>query len=198
MSIYMDSCCFIDVAKYELGRRDTIDHLDEKEEHIKACIQILDAAKRGQIWVLTGNITISECQHLSGFVDEEVKRLFRSVLTSGRIVKIVADSIFIAERARNLMWDYHIKLGGADAHHIATALESKCNEFVTSDKGILKWAGEIQKLGLKVIPADASSELSAQLKAAQAQPSSSAPSSLTQGQNSLFPPDLDESDSQPS
>ena len=46
---------------------------------------------------LTGNITISECQHLSGFVDDDVKRLFRSVPTSGRVVKIVADSIFIAE-----------------------------------------------------------------------------------------------------
>ncbi len=191
----MDSCCFIDVAKYELGRKDTIDHLDVKEEHIKACIQILDAAKRGQIWLLTGNITISECQHLSGFVDEEVKRLFRSILTSGRVVSIVADSIFVAERARNLMWDFQIRLGGADAHHVATALEAKCSEFVTSDNGILKWAGEILKLGLKVIPANASTELAAQLKAIDAQGSTRAISATTQGQNPLFPPEPAESDS---
>lgn len=179
MSVYMDSCCFIDVAKYDLGHKDKIDHLPDKEEHIKACIRMLDAAKKGNIRVLTGNITISECQHLSGFVDDEVKRLFQSILTSGRVVRIVADSIFIAERARNLMWDYKIKLGGADAHHVATALESNCGEFITSDQGILKWDVEIEKLGLKVIRADKSKELTATL------PTESTPPE-TGGQDSLF------------
>jgi len=180
MSVYMDSCCFIDVAKYDLGHRDKIDSLADKEEHIKACIKMLDAAKKGNLRVLTGNITISECQHLSGFVDEEVKRLFQSILTSGRIVRIVADSIFVAERARNLMWDYQIKMGGADAHHIATALESNCAEFITSDKGILKWASEVEKLGLKVIRADESKELAACLPGTDSTPPA------TGGQNRLF------------
>ncbi len=182
----MDSCCFIDVAKYDLGHKDKIDHLADKEEHIKACIKMLDDAKKGNIRVLTGNITISECQHLSGFVDEEIKRLFRSILTSGRIVRIVADSIFIAERARNLMWDYQIKLGGADAHHVATALESNCSEFITSDKGILKWASEIEKLGLKVIRGEHSKEL-AQLalkdSTQRALPTTSEQNSLFGGQD---------------
>jgi predicted nucleic acid-binding protein len=158
----MDSCCFIDVAKYDLGHKDKIDHLADKEEHIKACIKMLDDAKKGNIRVLTGNITISECQHLSGFVDD--------------------DSIFIAERARNLMWDYQIKLGGADAHHVATALESGCSEFITSDKGILKWAAEIEKLGLKVIRAEHSKELAQRALAESAQQSLP----TTSAQNSLF------------
>ena len=188
----MDSCCFIDVAKYDLDRKASIDNLSDKEDHIQACIQILDLAKRGQIRVLTGNITISECQHLSGFVDENVKRLFQSVLTSGRVVRIVADSIFIAEKARNLMWDYNIRLGGADAHHVATALESKCSEFITSDSGILKWAVEIEKLGLKIIRANESKELATQLKAVETQALTSATSS-PQAQTPLFP-DQDESE----
>lgn len=193
----MDSCCFIDVAKYDLGRKGSIDNLSDKEDHILACIQILDLAKRGQMRVLTGNITISECQHLSGFVDENVKRLFQSILTSGRVVRIVADSIFIAERARNLMWDYNIRLGGADAHHVATALESKCGEFITSDSGILKWAADIERLGLKVIRADQSKELAAaRLRMEEPEsPAGAAPSS--QMQTPLFP-DPDESESEPS
>lgn len=182
MSVYMDSCCFIDVAKYNLGHRDKIDNLTDKEEHIKACIKILDDAKKGNIRVLTGNITISECQHLSGFVDDEIKRLFQSILTSGRVVRIVADNIFIAERARNLMWDYQIKMSGADAHHVATALESKCNEFITTDAGIMKWAAEIEKLGMKVIRANESKEL-AQLALTE---SSQRALPETTGQNSLF------------
>ncbi|HVF57256.1 MAG TPA: PIN domain-containing protein [Pyrinomonadaceae bacterium] len=161
MSVYMDSCCFIDVAKYNLGHKADIDHLADKEEHIKACIRMLDAARDGNLRVLTGNITISECQHLSGIIDEDIKKLFRSVLSSGRVARIVADSIFIAERARDLMWDYNIRMSGADAHHVATALESKCDEFITSDNGILKWATEIGKLGLKVIRADESTQLAA-------------------------------------
>jgi predicted nucleic acid-binding protein len=183
MSLYMDSCCFIDVTKYDLGHKGIIDHLAEKEDHIKACIQMLDAAEKGNLRVLTGNITISECQHLSGFVDDEVKRLFHKILTSGRVVRIVADSIFIAERARSLMWDHAIRLGGADAHHIATALEANCTEFITSDNGILKWAAEIEKLRLKVIKADESKQLAALLARPQPQTGSSASVS---GQGGLF------------
>lgn len=149
----MESCCFIDAAKYQLGRKDSIDHLDEKEEHIKYCIKMLEAAERGFLRLLTGSLTISECSHLSGATDDEVKRLFRSILSSGRVVKLVTDSIFIAERARDLRWNHNIRLSGADATHVATALEAGCEEFITYDSRIHKYASEIEKLGIRVIKA---------------------------------------------
>jgi hypothetical protein len=80
------------------------------------------------------------------------------------------------------MWDYQIKMSGADAHHVATALESKCNEFITTDTGIMKWAAEIEKLGMKVIRANESKEL-AQLALTE---SSQRALQETSGQNSLF------------
>jgi len=56
----MDSCCFIDLAKYQLGLKQTIDDLAKKESHIQGCIKILDAASKGRLRVETANITISE------------------------------------------------------------------------------------------------------------------------------------------
>jgi len=184
MSVYLDSCCFIDVVKYNLGHKALIDHLADKENHIKACIQMLEAAENGNLRIITSTITIAECQHLNGMVDADVRRLFRSVLTSGRIVRIKADDIFIAERARDLMWDYGIRVSGADALHVATALEAKCSEFITSDNRILKWATEIEKLGLKVILASESKQLTALL--ASSQPASNTLPTASGQNRSLF------------
>jgi predicted nucleic acid-binding protein len=150
----MESCCFIDVAKYTLERKDSISDLADREGHIQHCIKILEAAKNGELRLFTANLTISECQHLDGFIDDEVKRLFRSVLTSGRIVQIITDSIFIAEQARDLRWKHQICLSGADSHHVSTALEAGCEEFITFDSKILKNADKLKRLGLRVIKAD--------------------------------------------
>lgn len=150
----MESCCVIDVAKYTLDRKESIDNLADKEEHIQYCIKLLEAAKKGQIRLHTANLTISECQHLDGVFNEEIQRLFRAVLSSGRIFQIVTDSVFISERAQDLRWNHNIFLSGADAHHIATALEAGCEEFITSDNKILKYADEIKKLGMRVIKAN--------------------------------------------
>jgi len=154
MSLYMESCCFIDVAKYTLERKDSIGDLADREDHIQHCVKILEAAKQRELRLFTANLTISECQHLDGFIDDEVKRLFRSILTSGRVVEIVTDSIFIAEQARDLRWKHGICLSGADSHHVSTALEAGCEEFITYDGKILKNAEKLKTLGLSVIRAN--------------------------------------------
>ncbi len=150
----MDSCCFIDVAKYTLGRQDTIENLEDKEGHVQSCVKLLEAAGRGYIRVLTGTLTISECTHLSGVFDDDVKRLFRSILSSSKVVRLVTDTVFIAERARDLKWVHNVHLRGADATHVASALESGCKEFITDDHKILKYAPELAKLGLRAVRGD--------------------------------------------
>lgn len=151
MSLYMESSCFIDIAKYQLEMKDQIDDLENKEPHIQACIKLLDAAKRNEVVILTANLTNSECQHLDGLVTAEMRRLFRSILTSGKIVRLVTDSVFISERAQELRWIHDIALSGADAHHLATALEAGCEEFITYDKGFLKKKEKISALGIRAI-----------------------------------------------
>ncbi len=151
MSLYMESPCFIDVAKYKLGMTNSIDDLANKEPHIQACIKLLDAAEKGDVVILTANLTNSECQHLDGLYTAEMRRLFRSILTSGKIVKLVTDTVFISERAQELRWVHGINLSGADAHHLATALEAGCAEFITYDNGFLKQKEKIRALGIRVI-----------------------------------------------
>lgn len=151
MSLYMESPCFIDIAKYQLGMQNSIDDLANKEPHIQACIKLLDAAEKGQVVILTANLTNSECQHLDGLVTAEMRRLFRSILTSGKIVRLVTDTVFISERAQELRWVHDIRLSGADAHHLATALEAGCEEFITYDNGFLKQKEKIRALGIRVV-----------------------------------------------
>ncbi len=155
--IYVDSCCFIDAAKYQ----DASSAPADEQEDIKYIQQILKAAESGDVVVHTSSLTIAECQHTGEHPPtDEVKRLFKSVLTSGKIVQLVADSIFIAEKARDLRWDHDITLRGADAIDVATALEIGCKEFITKDgRGPHKNAAKIAHLGLKVIRASETSLL---------------------------------------
>jgi predicted nucleic acid-binding protein len=146
MSLYMESSSIIDVAKYKLDMKETIDDLEKKEPHIVACIELLEAAERNEIEVLTANLTNSECQHLDGVHDEEVQRLFRSLLTSGKVIKLVTDSVFVSERAQELRWTHDIRLRGADAHHLATAIEAGCDEFITFDDDFLDKRDKIAPL----------------------------------------------------
>lgn len=191
MSLYMDSCCFIDLAKYQLGLKHTIDELAKKEGHIQGCIKILDAASRGRLRVQTANITISECQHLKGLVTPEIKRLFRSILSSGRVVHIITDSMFVSERAQELRWTYDINLSGADAHHVATALEAGCEELITFDGKIRSYAAKIAALGLRVTTGD-------QTRLLPPEPRPDKPKSAAElGQNDLFAELASDDDEEP-
>jgi len=149
--VYLDSCCFIDAAKY----RDAGSAPDDKKQDVWFTQQLLRASEAGDIQVHTSSLTIAECTHVGEHPPpEEIKRLFRSILISGKIVHLVADSIFIAEKARDLRWDYDMTLKGADAIHVATALEVECTEFVTSDgRGPHKNGAKIAALGCKVVRA---------------------------------------------
>ena len=80
------------------------------------------------------------------------------MLSSGQGVTMVAPDIFIAERARDLRWNDKINCGGgADAVHVATALEARCEEFwtVNTKKGPANQAArsKLDTLGLRVIEA---------------------------------------------
>jgi hypothetical protein len=58
--------------------------------------------------------------------------------------KLVQDTIFVAERARDLRWKHNIKLSGMDAIHVASAIEAQCTEFLTWDRGINKSKAQLK------------------------------------------------------
>ena len=99
-------------------------------------------------------LTLAECRRAKQDEPptEEMKRIIRSVLTSGKIFNLAELTQTVGERARDLEWEDNINLRGADAVHVATALKTGCKEFLTADgRGPLKNAVKIAALGLSVI-----------------------------------------------
>jgi predicted nucleic acid-binding protein len=151
---YMDSCSFIDMAKEQFGKQATA-----TEDDLWHLRKLMEAAKNGELEIYTSTLTVAECTHISGpndprlEVPEEVKLLFKKMLTSGQVVKLVQDTILVAERARNLLWEQGLYFRGADAIHVASALEAKCTELITTDGPMLKWKDAMAAKGLRIIPA---------------------------------------------
>ena len=150
--IYIDSCYFIDAIKYRAGFSVDPDRSNDLK-YVRAC---LEAVRAGDVEVITSTLTIAEVRRAEGTPDDDVKRLIRSVLTSGRLVKLAEVTQTVGEKARDLHWDYGINLSGADAVHVATAIITECKELMTLDarkKSPHVYAAEIAALGVRVIRA---------------------------------------------
>jgi len=148
--LYIESSPIIDVIKGRLS----IGLTPDRENDLWHTEQCLRSALAGEIEVVTSMLTIAECRRAKQDqpATEEMKRILRSVLTSGKVFSLAEVTQMIAERARDLEWENDINLKGADAIHIATALKTGCKEFFTSDgRGPLKNADKLLALGLKVI-----------------------------------------------
>ena len=145
--IYLDSCCFIDLAKITIGKK-----VVGREQDIWVLQKLLEASGNEEIEIYTSTISIAECTHADGVVGDDVKEYFSKLLTSGQYVLLVQPTVFIAEDARDLRWKHKISLSGADGIHVASAIERKCHEFLTwefqnknpEDKA------KIEKLGIAV------------------------------------------------
>ena len=155
--IYIDSCYYIDVAK---GKDKVKEDDPGREEHLPYVEWLLVAALNGDIEIVASTLTIAECLHTGNPQDipEDAKDRLRRILTSGQGITLVAPDVFIAERARDLLWVDGINCGGgADGVHVATAIDQRCEEFLTTNtnKGPARseTARKLSKLSLRVIEA---------------------------------------------
>jgi predicted nucleic acid-binding protein len=147
--VYLDSCCFIDAVKQTLNMSLDSDRVKDVW-HIK---QLLQAHRDGEVQVFTSTFAIAECTHVEGDVSQEVKTEFHNLLMSGQYVVLVQPTPFIMTDARDLRWGKALALRGADAVHVASALDRKCEEFITTDKMAAKLNANaaIKTAGLKAI-----------------------------------------------
>lgn len=131
--VYIDACYYIDVAK---GHDKVKQENPGREQDLWWIQTLLTAAINGDVEIVASTLLIAECQHAGEKpVPEETKNTFRRLLTAGQVL-LVAPDVFIAERARDLRWVDGIECGGgADALHVATALEMRCEEFLTTNTG---------------------------------------------------------------
>ncbi|MGI8960360.1 MAG: type II toxin-antitoxin system VapC family toxin [Bryobacteraceae bacterium] len=151
--IYIDACCFIEMACHSIGT-----HKKEREDDIPFLKQILQAFYNQELEVYTSILSVAECQCAyttetrdNRIITDDIKKLFKDMLMSGQFVVLVQDSVLVAEKARNLYWVHQLAFSGADAVHIASALEMRCDEYLTFDEKAHKKASELEQLGITVL-----------------------------------------------
>lgn len=164
-AFYMDSCCFIDLAKTAVRVQTSSD----REPHIFYCRKFIEAARARHLRVYTSTMTAVECVKLTDDTapggptrdDDTVKELFKKMLMSGRSgVMPVMPNPVITELARDLSWNHGITCKPMDRLHLATALTMKCSHFFTTDDKLGQQnVSKINALGLAICRADAASDL---------------------------------------
>ncbi|MBB5060231.1 putative nucleic acid-binding protein [Granulicella aggregans] len=149
--IYCDANPIIELAK--LAKKT---HTPSRERELWFLSQMLKAAQNDEIELYTSSISIAECVPAGDDWSKDVQEFFVGVLTSGLMFRLVQDSIFVAEQARDLRWTHNLQLKGADAIHVASAIEAECTELISWDGDLnnersIKKAAILTSLGLQVI-----------------------------------------------
>lgn len=127
-----------------------------REEEVWYCKKLLEASRDGELQVVTSTLTVAEAYHIGdrNDISEDAKKLFKGMLTSGKGgVVLIETSIFVSSKARDLFWDGDAKIKKApDRIHLASAIESGCQEFYTTDnKDLIKKSEKIKrKYGLTI------------------------------------------------
>jgi len=147
--IYLDSCCFIDMVKENVGQALETDRVKD----VWYLKQLTQACRDGEIETFTSVLTIAECTHAGDDISQGVKDRFNDLLMSGQYVRLIQPTPFIAMDARDLRWKHSVSVGGADGLHIASALDLKCEEFVTTDTRMKKASAMavLSALGMRMI-----------------------------------------------
>lgn len=105
--LYIDSCDFIEAIKNSEGVPTDPTRANDIW-YIRRC---LEASRAGEIEVITSMLTIAEVRRAGNAPTDRVKRVIRSVLTSGKIVTLAEMTQGIAEKARDLHWEHGVNLG---------------------------------------------------------------------------------------
>jgi predicted nucleic acid-binding protein len=159
----MDSSCFIEYAKGQLGAR--ADSYSALEADM--CRRILLAARNGDLTVYASALSVAEVLGVENIPPtEETKRFLTRLMMSGRDgVILVQPDPFIVEAARDLAWNHGIGKGAIDRIHLASALAMKCPELLTVD-GVLARRIRLSTIeGCRLIPASQTALLPAAYRA---------------------------------
>lgn len=127
---YWDSGAFLAFFNEELGR-------------VKHCRQVLEAAERGEIRIITSALTLTEVVHIKGRqrMDEQKESIIRDYFEKKYIILIDVNRK-IAEFARKLIWK-NSQLQPKDSIHVASAILSKVDALHTYDEPLLNLNGKI-------------------------------------------------------
>ena len=139
---YVDSCCFIEMVKTEIGQAVTTD----RQQDVWYFKKLLEAHRDREVRIFTSTLSIAECSHAGkSNIGDKTKSEFTRLLISGQYVQLVQMTPFIAMDARDLRWNRGIALRGADAIHIASALAMNCEEFLSCDQKLIRIEAQAER-----------------------------------------------------
>jgi predicted nucleic acid-binding protein len=166
-SLYMDSCCFIDMVAADMS----VVLTDERAKKVWFYRQMIVAAIDGKLEVYTSQLTMNECTSVDGRYGEDVVEKFELMLNSSNGVIPVMPTQTIQAYARDLRRKHDINLQAMDSLHIASAIAVGAKEFITTDgesgtgsKKIISQAEKLFTLGIRAITSDKSDELPPEYK----------------------------------
>jgi predicted nucleic acid-binding protein len=144
--LYVESHPLIDLVKVNVG----LPPKTGAEKDAWYLERILEAARAGEVELFTSTLTIAECTHVSDPTKLEMaKPIFLGLLASGKSgIRLVQTTLSVVERARDLRWFSSLKLSGADAIHVASALHLRCDELLTGEGKILQSAPLLAPMSL--------------------------------------------------
>ena len=157
--VYIDTCPFIDMAKFKakLQLAPTPDARKDRESDVWTMTKLLEASRDGEVQILTSMLTITECLFLGSepdkIPDADTQRFFSELLLSGKSgVATASPSLAIMEEARDLRWRKKIVLKPMDSLHVATAIHHHCKEILTHDRDLLSDSVRLplEGMGLRV------------------------------------------------
>lgn len=129
--LYVDSCCFIDAVKSEVGLLP-----NGRDDDVWFLKKLMQAHYDKQVQLYTSVVTLSECVAVKkGQTDVPpvVQDHFRRLLTSGQFVRLHTPTPKTSRLVQELRWTHNLVLKGLDSVHVATALETECLEFFSTD-----------------------------------------------------------------
>ena len=116
--------------------------LSVEPDKVPSCKPVLQAAEAGTVTLITSALTIVEVIRLKGHerIPAHQTRKIDAFFKNSWIIVREVDR-FIAEDARELVWDKNAK--PIDAVHLATALRQdvQIDQFDTFDEGLIKHSG---------------------------------------------------------
>jgi predicted nucleic acid-binding protein len=112
--------------------------LSREPDKVALCRPVIDAARAGNVIIITSALTIAEVLWLKGQRAKAIEDFFRH-----RWIVIRELDRFVAEEARELVWEKNVK--PKDAIHVATALRQdvEIDQLDTFDGPLIKLSGTI-------------------------------------------------------
>jgi predicted nucleic acid-binding protein len=133
---YVDSGSIIDAVKKDVGVLPT-----DREADVWYLKKLLTAAKNGDVILYTSFLSTAECVAIEmgqSQVPQAAQDAFKRLLLSGQYFRLVTPTPQTSITVQEFRWKHGLVIGGADAIHLASALETNCQEFISTDERLKK------------------------------------------------------------